>query len=90
MKGICELNIDELDTVVGGTPVTVGGRSWELCDNGTPEGGGAGLYPPGTACATQTVAQVVGAFVAGFNKYAPGGGGGGGSGSGSGSGGYPA
>jgi bacteriocin-like protein len=89
-NGICELNIDELETVVGGTTVTVGGQKWELCDHGTPQGGGAGLYPPGTSC-SPGMGDLINAFLTGFKN---GGGtmppGGGGSGSGSGSGGYPA
>ena len=83
MNHMCELNIDELDTVSGGTPVKIGGADWEYCDRGTPQGGGTGVYPPGTTCSVTPVEAFLNGFKAGGGTL-PGGGGGSGSGSGSG------
>ena len=90
MSDICELNIDELETVVGG-----GIAGYKECPGGSTGGGGPGLYPDYVPCATTTVAGAVAAFVQGFlsggGTFPGGGGSGSGSGgSGSGSGGYPA
>ncbi len=51
------LNEADLDLVCGGML-----GSWKTCPEGTPQGGGAGLYPGYTPCASGTLGGMMASF----------------------------